>query len=83
MMGSRRTMLLMNGMYVPFGALMLVMYDKEYFHLYRIYTDSLCVYNITTCWRMTKEGEENLETITYPKLMSSLNSHSHIHIFAS
>ena len=41
MMGSRRTMLLMNGMYVPFGALMLVMYDKEYFHLYRIYTDRL------------------------------------------
>ncbi len=28
MMGSRRTMLMMNGMYVPFGALMLVMYDK-------------------------------------------------------
>jgi hypothetical protein len=28
MMGSRRTMLLANGLYVPFGALMLVMYDK-------------------------------------------------------
>jgi len=28
MMGNRRTMLLVNGMYVPFGALMLVMYDK-------------------------------------------------------
>jgi len=28
MMGNRRTMLLMNGMYIPFGALMLVMYDK-------------------------------------------------------
>jgi len=28
MMGSRRTMLMMNGMYIPFGALMLVMYDK-------------------------------------------------------
>jgi len=28
MMGSRRTMLMVNGLYVPFGALMLVMYDK-------------------------------------------------------
>jgi len=28
MMGSRRTMILVNMLYVPFGALMLVMYDK-------------------------------------------------------
>ena len=28
MMGNMRTMILANGMYVPFGALMLVMYDK-------------------------------------------------------
>jgi len=28
MLGSRRTMLLVSGLYVPFGALMLVMYDK-------------------------------------------------------
>ena len=28
MMGSRRTMMFVNMMYVPFGALMLVMYDK-------------------------------------------------------
>ena len=28
MMGSRRTMVMVNMLYVPFGALMLVMYDK-------------------------------------------------------
>jgi len=28
MMGNRRTMLMMNSLYIPFGALMLVMYDK-------------------------------------------------------
>ena len=28
MMGSRRTMIIVNMLYVPFGALMLVMYDK-------------------------------------------------------
>ena len=28
MLGSRRTMLIVSGLYVPFGALMLVMYDK-------------------------------------------------------
>eukprot|EP00092_Neocalanus_flemingeri_P006685 GFUD01007220.1.p1 GENE.GFUD01007220.1~~GFUD01007220.1.p1 ORF type:complete len:177 (-),score=43.65 GFUD01007220.1:877-1407(-) len=28
MLGSRRTMVLVSGLYVPFGALMLVMYDK-------------------------------------------------------
>jgi len=28
MMGSRKNMLIINGLYVPFGALMLVMYDK-------------------------------------------------------
>jgi len=28
MLGSRRTMMLVSGLYVPFGALMLVMYDK-------------------------------------------------------
>jgi hypothetical protein len=35
MMGSKRNMLLMNGMYIPFGALMLVMYDKALIN-YRI-----------------------------------------------
>jgi len=29
MMGSRRTMLLANGLYIPFGAMILVMYDKS------------------------------------------------------
>ena len=28
MMGSRKTMLMMNGLFIPFGALILVMYDK-------------------------------------------------------
>merc|ERR1712131_496368 len=28
MMGNRRTMMMVNMLYVPFGALMLVMYDK-------------------------------------------------------
>jgi len=28
MMGSRKTLLAVNGLYVPFGAMMLVMYDK-------------------------------------------------------
>ena len=28
MLGNRRTMVLVSGLYVPFGALMLVMYDK-------------------------------------------------------
>ena len=28
MIGNRRTMVLVSGLYVPFGALMLVMYDK-------------------------------------------------------
>ena len=28
MMGSRKTMIIVNMLYVPFGALMLVMYDK-------------------------------------------------------
>ncbi|XP_075242490.1 uncharacterized protein LOC142337233 [Convolutriloba macropyga] len=30
MMGSRRTMLLANALYVPFGAMILVMYDKAF-----------------------------------------------------
>merc|ERR1739847_254464 len=29
MMGSRRTMIFANAMYVPFGAMILVMYDKS------------------------------------------------------
>ena len=33
MLGSRRTMVFVSGLYVPFGALMLVMYDKALLRL--------------------------------------------------
>ena len=34
MMGSRRTLMFANGLFIPFGGLLLVMYDKSLSKLY-------------------------------------------------